>query len=108
MHEKCAGESQSTRVLNTNIVLLKSLQGGIYPAPCQFLGISSCQPTLMQAIQSLEISTSLIHEVLVLFMSTIDSCARSLFARVLNSSVVYVLSMVLLADFYGTKGYVLY
>ena len=58
----------------------------IYPAPCQFLGIS-CQTTLMQAIQSFEISTR------VLFMRrglTIDSCARSLFARVLNSSVVYV------------------
>ena len=61
----------------------------LYTAPCQFLGIS-CHPTLMQAIQSLEISTRVLFMGVVLFMSTIDSCARSIFARVLNSSVVYV------------------
>ena len=68
MHEGCAGEGQSTRVLNTNMVLLVKYSLieestrryryviFIYPAPCQSLAIS-CQSTLMQAIQSLEIST---------------------------------------------------
>ena len=104
MHEGCAGEGQSTRVLNTNMVLLvkysliEESTGSyryeifihMYTPRHASPSVYHASPHLCKPFRASKFQLESYSWGVVLFMSTIDSCARSLFARVLNSSVVYV------------------